>query len=175
MLSSIIAGGLADDDPSSFHVAGMQDLPEERSAHIYWVHETPLAVGDRLSFTLVECGEPSLPIEAKATDSIEYLEEQREFEEFEKNFTGPERPSNNRWPNLELILKLKDEPAVRARPLDGEKHIMCTVHWDKWRPERCRVYVRSFADGEHGTSLKTTDWLRGVVHVGDTFEISVHA
>ncbi|AZP12554.1 hypothetical protein [Undibacterium parvum] len=173
LLSVILAGGLYDDDPTSFHVAGLQDLSEERNAHVYWVHETPLSVGNRLSFTLVQCDEPSPPIEVKATDSSVYLEEQREFEEFEKNYMEPERQLDVRWPTLGLRLMFNSEDLVAARLLDGEEQIMCSIHWDKWRPERCRVYVRSFASRGQGTATPT-DWFRGFLELGDRFEVSVH-
>jgi len=175
MLTSIIAGGVGDEHPASFYVAGMQDLPVERSAHVFWVHERPLSAGDRLRFTLIESDDASAPIEIKATDSQEYLEEQREFEQIERHYVPPIASPPRRWPALELGLRLREESPVRARlPLDQE-HIMCSLLWDKWSPERCRVYVRSFTGFAQGTQRKTTDWLRGDLHVGDSFELSVLA
>jgi hypothetical protein len=175
LLSAIVAGGAAGEDPASFHVAGLQELDGGRSAHVYWIHETPLSVGDCLRFELVQYDEPTVPLETKATDSPEYAQEQRELEELEESSVGSEHPATCEWPALEFRLKLRSEVEVSARLVDGEEHIMSSLTWDKWRPERCRVYVRSFTGDTRSGELIATDWLRGVLQVGDTFEIAVSA
>jgi hypothetical protein len=116
MLSAILAGGSSGDSPASFHVAGMQSLSEDRTAHVYWVQETPLSNGDRLLFSLVETGDPSPPIEVKPTDSPEHLTEQRAFEEFERRYAGPERPPEIRWNELEMGLANERDFPVPSEP-----------------------------------------------------------
>lgn len=175
LLSAIIASGLCDDDPATFHVAGMQDLAMERSAHVYWAHETAPSVGDRLRLSLIQSDAPSHPVEIVPTDSPEHLEEQREFEEFAKTYSGPEPLQEVRWPALEWALRLKDQPAVTARLMNEDEHIMCSLTWDKWRPDRCRILVRSFPGADEGGPEKTTEWLRDVIQVGESLEISVYA
>ena len=174
MLTSIVAGGVSGEEPASFHVAGMQDLSQDRSAHVYWLNETPLASGDQLRFTLEE-SEPSPPIEVKPTDSPEYLAEQQEFEEMEKAFVPPVEQAVKRWPALELKLTLRAERTVSARVPLGQEHIMCSLLWTKWHPECCRVYVRSFTGFAAGTEARTTEWLRGALGVGESFELLVYA
>lgn len=175
LITSVVGGGVGGDDLACFHVAGMQDLPGERAAHVYWIHETSLVPGDHLRYTFLESDGPTPPIEVKATDSPKYLQEQREFEEVERNYGGRAEPAPRRWPALEFGLKLRNESTLRARmPLDQE-FIMCSVQWDKWRPERCTIYVRSFARSAQRTDKRTTEWLRGFLQLGESFELAVHA
>ena len=175
LLTAIVAGGSAGDDAASFHVAGMCDLTAERTAHVYWIHETPLVSGDRLRFTLVQSDQPTTPIEVKATDSPEYLEEQRQFEEVERTWTPPTEPPPLRWPHLGLHLSLKDDDPIRLRIPVGQEHVMCSLHWNKWRPDHCNVYVRTYTGFAKGTEQRTTDWLRGKLKVGEGFELRLDA
>jgi hypothetical protein len=175
LLSTILSGGLGDDDPASFHVSGMQELPGGRNAHVYWVHETAIVPGDHLVFALRECDDPSAPVEHQPTDSPDYIEQQREYQAFEKTYTGPVPMTPRRWPHLELRFRMRDEPEVVARLKEGEEHMMCSLDWHKWRATEGRVYVRSFTGGLPGAEGNTTDWLRGTLRIGDSLSVSVHA
>lgn len=173
LLSIHIAGGLGDDEPAFFDVSGMQDLSEERNAHVYWIRETPLSDGDHFSFSLCQSDDPSPPVEIIASDSPGWLDGQNELAEFEKTYMGPQRPPEIRWPELELRLKFKNEDLVAAKLLDGEEHISCSILWDKWQPDQCHVSVQSFTGCAAGMQHRTTAWLRGNLCIEDSFEVSV--
>ena len=63
----------------------MCDLSGERTAHVHWCDDHQLVAGDVVAFGFVESDEPSTPAQIVGTDSPEYLEEQRQFAEFEKS------------------------------------------------------------------------------------------
>jgi hypothetical protein len=176
LLSVILSGYISGEIPASFHVSGLQELPDERRAHIYWVeeHPYPLALRSSISISVVDSDNPTPPIEIKATDSVEYLEEQREFEEFEKSYMGPEPQLEIHWPTLKLKFLLNGEEISDAQFLDGEGHIMCSINWHKWSPDHCKVYVRSFGSGLTANK-RETDWFRGFLEVGDRLDVFVNA
>src|SRR5688572_5923156 len=86
MIGPILHGAMAGDGPAGIRVAGMCDLSDERTAHVYWCEDHPVAGGDVVTFAFVESDAPTPPTDIVPTDSPEYLEEQRQFAEFEKSF-----------------------------------------------------------------------------------------
>ena len=143
LLSADVGTFMGDEEPASIHVAGMCDLDEGRSAHIYWVDFDRLAVGDVLSFQFVHSDTPSTYLDLKATDSPKYIEEQAEFAELERNYKAPTVPAARKWASLELCMSLNGREVGRASYGTDEEHILCSVDWNRWRPERLRVFVRS--------------------------------
>jgi len=174
ILNCIVGAGVGGDQPASFHVAGMLDLPEDRAAHVYWSDESALAPPDHLRIALVDSDEPSPPLRVTPTDSPEYLEEQRQFAELEKSTTSPPVPGPKRWPNATLSLRVNNSDETRATLKNQEEHILCSTVWDKWRPEFLRVYVRSFSSGWSKNEAKT-EWLRANLRVGEYLDIGVEA
>jgi hypothetical protein len=175
LLTAIVSGVASGDSPASIYVAGMQDLPNERIAHVYWQHETPLSDGEQLNFTFLESSNPSMPIEVKPTDSPEYIQEQQEFEELRKSWVPPDEPLPNLWPNLAFELRLRDEEPIRAHLSEEHSNILCSIHWNKWRPEQCKIYVRTFPAYTDSSQRETTDWLRKTLLPGDFIGIRIHA
>src|ERR1700743_2043799 len=85
------------EDCASLSITGMCEISADRSAHVYWP-ERNLSPGDVVRFTMINAADPTSPSEIKATDSSQYLEEQRQFEEFERTFVPPATPAERRWP-----------------------------------------------------------------------------
>jgi hypothetical protein len=174
LLSAIIAGSAGDDSPASFHVAGMKDLSNERIAHVYWQHISPLSDGEQLTFTFHQSSNPSMPVEVKPTDSPEYIQEQQEFEKLKKIWVPPDEPLPNLWLNLAFELRLRDEEPIRAHLSEQHSNILCSIHWNKWRPEQCEIYVRTFPAHSESSLHEKTDWLRKTLLPGDFIDIRIH-
>ena len=80
-------------------------LPDAGAAAVSWtltvIWNTPATVAVPLML-------PAAPLNVRPTDSPEYLQEQREFEEMERNFVAPTEKVNKRYPNLSLQLFQND-------------------------------------------------------------------
>jgi hypothetical protein len=173
LLSAHVGAFIGDDEPASLHVAGMCDLNEGRSAHVYWLDFERLVVGDVLTFQVVHSDTPSPYLEVKPTDSPKYIDEQREFAEVERNYKPPLVPAARKWPSLGLDMALDGREVGHASYGTAEEHILCSVDWNRWRPERLRVLVRSF--GGAPDAVMPTEWLRTNLREGETFELRLDA
>ena len=167
MLSAHLAGFVGASVPAALRLDGMCSLAEDRDAHVYWFHELPLKSGDRVTFRLVDSDEPSPYAELQATDSPEYLEEQRKYMEAEAAYQPPTQSAERRWPNLRIRLAVNGTPSVRAGYATAEEHMLCTLDWNQWRPERLRVYVRSFSGASARLNRHQTEWLRANLEQGE--------
>ena len=175
ILSSILGASVGADHPADLRISGMCELPEERVAHVYWAEGRSLSSGDHITFTLIDCEDATKPAEIVPTDSPEYLEEQAKLEEVEGAFVRDEAPAERKWPSLAFDCRINNEHKAIAVLAPDEEHILCSVTWDKWRPEQCRVFVRSF-----GSSTKTgiehqTAWVRATLLMGDCLEVRAFA
>lgn len=175
MIGPQIGAAVSDEYPPSLHIAGMLDIGAERTAHVYWYENYRLGPGDTVRFEFADSLVPSSPIQIKPTDSPEYLEEQRKFEEFERSFIPDRVPMRRTWPNLAFDCILNGERMATARFVGNEEHILCTVHWDKWRPDRCRVFVRTFGDKSRPEATDATEWFRRNLALGDVFGVRLAA
>jgi hypothetical protein len=173
LLSALVGAFIGDEEPASIQVAGMCDLDNGRSAHIYWVDFYSLAVGDVLSFQLVHRDFPSAYLEIKATDSPKYIEEQAVFAELERSYEPPTAPAARRWANLTLCMSLNGREVGRASYGTDEEHILCSVDWNRWRSQQLRVLVRSF--GKSPDAVEPTEWLRENLTEGEVFELRLDA
>jgi hypothetical protein len=173
ILTSIVGGAIGDDDAASFHVSGMCDLPEDRSAHLYWVEETRLKSGDRLRFELVRSDAPSTPLTVKAADSPVYLAEQAAFHEAARDWVAPSEPPAVRWPHLKFECAIDGGKPLAVRIPMGQEHILCSLAWNVWTPETCRVYVRTFSGSAQGIEPRETPWVRAKLIEGQALELCV--
>ena len=173
LLSAHVGTFIADEEPASLHVAGICDLDQGRSAHVYWLDFDKFVVGDVLTFQVVRSGTPSPYVELKPTDSPKYIEEQRQFAEVERNYKPPSVPAARKWQSLGLHMALNGREVGRASYGTAEEHILCSVDWNRWRPERLRVLVRSF--GRAPDAVKPTEWLRANLQEGEVFELRLDA
>lgn len=167
MVGVIIGGSVFGEDAASFHVAGMQ-VSEERSAHVYWLEESPLKNGDLLEISPLELASSSKPISVEWTDSAEYIEKHRQYDDFIKAHTWPRPVPVERRPNVALNLAIPGFPTLHARLPLRHKHLLCSVDWNSFRPMRTRVFVRSFAEVAY-----QLDWLRADLPLGETLRVEV--
>jgi hypothetical protein len=173
MLSAHVSAFVGDDEALGYlHLSGMCELGGERIAHVYWNEPVPLAIGDWVAFRLVESDEPFTPTQIKPTESAEYIEEQRKFEEFERQFVPPTEPSERRWPNTAMTMFVNGEEQSRARFVGKEEHILCSIDWNQWRPDYLKVFARSFGEKPSDEKQKK-EWLRKNLVPGDCFEIEI--
>jgi hypothetical protein len=174
LISPMVSGYIGGDMPASLMLSGMCDLPDDRAAHVYWApDELDLKSGDVVTFKFVESDDPTKPERIVLTDSPEYIEEQRQFTEMKKSFVPDTSAPPQNYPALAFDCRVNGSPAAVARLNVHEQHILCSVLWNKWRPERFRVLVRSF--GNKFADDSETEWVRCDLALGDELEIEVAA
>jgi hypothetical protein len=172
LISPTLSGFVGGDTPARLTLSGMHDLPDERAAHVYWgPDEVELKTGAVVTFRFTTSESPSDPEQVVPTDSPEYIEEQREFEALKKTFVPDTTPSLRRFPDLAFHCRVNRKAVTVARLNTGEEHVVCSVLWNKWHPNRFRVSLRSFGNEPNGQ----TEWLRDDLAVGDELEIRVAA
>lgn len=177
--ASIIApslrAGVADDSPASLMVSAMCDLDEERAAHVRWCEEWSLANGDLVAFTFVESDDVTLPEAIVPTDSPDYLEEQRDFAQWLKDFVPDRSPAVRKRPALAFECRLNGQPAAIATLVGAEEHVVCSLLWVKQRPDGCKVSVRSFGDKSKPEESLSTDWFQTTLALNDAFSVRIAA
>ncbi len=173
MLSPTLSSFVGDEYPACIDVSGMCDLPHERSAHVYWGEPTFLHGGDVVRIAMVESASPTLPSEVKATDSAEYVEEQRQFEEFERTYLPPDTPAIRRWSAVQFLCNVNGEHRTTVTLAPDEEHILCTLLWNQWHPDQCQVYVRSFGGATRRGDNRQTEWLRVNLTLNESFEVEI--
>jgi hypothetical protein len=172
LLTPAISAFVGDDEPARLTLSGMCERPGERAAHVYWGDdEMLLSNGTVVTLRFTSSELASDPDQVVATDSPKYVEEQREFEELKKNVVPDTTPAPRRFPDLAFHCRINQKPAAIATLKSGEEHILCSVLWNKWHPERFRVSVRSFGNDPNSQ----TEWLRNDLALGDELEIRVAA
>ena len=119
-------------------------------------------------FRLIDSETPSPHTELHATDSAEYLEQQSKYLEAEAAYQPPTESAERRWPNLRVRLNINGTPSVRAGYAASEEHMLCSLDWNQWRPERLRVYVRSFSGASARLDRQETAWLRTNLQKGES-------
>jgi hypothetical protein len=110
ILSSILGASVGADHPADLYISGMCELPEKRAAHVRWAKDRSVSSGDHITFTLIDCEDPTEPTEIVPTDSPEYLAEQANFEEFERTYVREEAPAERKRPTLSFDCRINDEP-----------------------------------------------------------------
>ncbi len=167
---SLILGVSADGEvPADIHISGMCELPDGRNAHVRWGDFYPLEVGDRLTVKLVESGSPTPPTETTAVDDPKQIEEQRLYDEFTETYMGPPESVVARWSGIQIHCAVNGLPRAIAMMSSGEAHILGSVLWNQWHPDRCKVFVRSFGD----LNVPETEWLRAEMVTNDHIEFYI--
>jgi hypothetical protein len=174
ILTAHISGSRFDAAAGELAVTGMQDLPEQRSAHVTWVEDCLLKPGDSLLFILIDHDEPDPPVMVKPTDSAVCLQEQREYEALLEGHRGPEPLRPELRSALAVKFAVGDQEILMRLP-EHHSHMLCTLFWDKWSPEHCKVLARSFPGAASGAVADCTEWLRTELRLGDSLEITMLA
>jgi hypothetical protein len=171
LITPIVSGFVGDDTPARLDLSGMCELGGERAAHVYWAPpQLALRSGSVATFRLTTCESPSPPEDLVPIDSPAYLAEQREFEALKKSLVPDPAPSARVFPELAFHCRLNHERVTVARLKPNEEHILCSIFWGKWHPDRLEVSITSF-----GLDSPKTEWLRKDLAVGDELEIRVAA
>ena len=157
--------------PAIFDVAGMCVLPDGRDAHVYWGDSYPVKIGDILTITFVKSDWPTPPTKTMAVDDPTYVEEQRWFDEFSETYMGPEAPVAALWKNVQVRCIVNGQHQAIAAMSLSEAHILGSLLWNQWHPDRCRVSVRSFGD----LSIPETQWLNTDLALNDCIEFLIQS
>ena len=168
-LDVTVAGSVFGDHAAHIEVSGMKETPSGSSSHVYWVSDTPLMPGDVVRVASGNLPNASAPILVVPTDSPEYIEEQREYDEFLRAHVFPRPQPVETRTGVGLNIVTPGFPKIRAGLAIGHKHILCGVSWNMWRPERVRIAVRSFS-GE-----SKLHWMAGEIPVGESLCVEVRA
>lgn len=144
--------------PATLDIRGMRDLGNDRQAHLEWIQELPLDVGDEISVTLREVEEVTPPAEDIASDSDEHLAAHAAYEaQLASDPPGP-RALEPKQPDASLEVVVDDAPVV-ATFEGGREFLTMRVDWNRWRPERCRLALRSFSVKEGLAREEGKNWL----------------
>lgn len=80
LLSLTVSVSVDDVHHATLDMRGIRDLGNDRHAHLAWIQELPLNLGDEIRVTLVEVEEATPPVEEIASDSEEQIAAQAAYE-----------------------------------------------------------------------------------------------
>lgn len=104
----------------------------------------PLDVSDEISVTLLEVEEVTPPAADIASDADEHIAAQAAYKvQLEFGLPIP-RDLKRKQPDALLEVVVGDTPVV-ATFEGGRELLTMRVDWNRWRPERCRLSLRSFS------------------------------
>ncbi|RST46996.1 hypothetical protein [Variovorax sp. MHTC-1] len=144
--------------PATLDMRGMRDLGNDRQAHLEWIQEFPLDVGDEIIVTLLEVEEATPPAEDIASDSDEHIAAQAAYEVQLASGLPVPRDLERKQPDASLEVVVGDAPVV-ATFEGGRELLTMRVDWNRWRPERCRLSLRSFSVEEGLAREEGKNWL----------------
>lgn len=144
--------------PATLDVRGMRDLGKDHQGHLEWIQELPLDVGDEISVTLLEVEEVTPPAEDIASDSDEHIAAQASYEAQLASGLPLPRALERKQSDASLEVVVGDAPVV-ATFEDGREFLTMRVDWNRWRPERCRLSLRSFSVKEGLAREEGKNWL----------------
>lgn len=156
-------------------VSGMEDVGNDVHSHLSWVDMIDLVQGDRVKINFVEAATATPPSDEKRTDSPQYAAEQAAYEDSLRE--NPLKPQilEPKQPDIRLALYWKADPAVVALFESGREFISCRFSWNSFRPDRCRVTLRSFSQIEALGRTGGKDWFSGILNVGEGCAIELVA
>jgi len=144
--------------PATLDMRGMRDLGNDRQAHLEWIQEFPLDVGDEISVTLLEVEEVTPPAEDIASDSDEHVAAQAAYEAQLASGLPVPRALECKRPDASLEVVVADAPVV-ATLESGRELLTMRVDWSRWRPDRCRLSLHSFSVKEGLAREEGKNWL----------------
>ena len=174
MLTAELSGDIAHGGAASLRVGGLCDLPGGRSARLCWIEEARLELGDSLRFEFARSGAPTAPRWLEPADSPKHLAEQAIFRAQARDWAPSSAPLPAHWPDLQFECAVDRGQAVLAKVPTGQQHALCSLLWDIWRPETCKVYVRTFGGGAgQGVEDRKTPWLHERLEEGQSLDVRV--
>jgi len=164
-----------EEEGATIDVRGMLDLGSERKSHVTWLALEPLRIGDLLNFRFFESDIANAPVEEMATDSEEHINRQAEYEALLKSNPMVPGKLDIKQPNATLQLRAADGPEIIATLESGREFIAFRVLWNQWRPECCRLSLRSFSQQEALARSGSSEWFQGTLKVGEQCAVRIGA
>ncbi|TWD77282.1 hypothetical protein FB547_110244 [Variovorax beijingensis] len=158
LLSFSVHMSIDGEHPATLDMRGMRDLGNGRQAHLEWIQELPLGVGDEICVTLLEVEEVTPPAEDIASDSDEHIAAHAAYESQLASGLPVPRALERKQPDASLEILVGDAPVVAT--FDGGRELVTMrVDWNRWRPERCHLSLRSFSVKEGLAREEGKNWL----------------
>jgi hypothetical protein len=157
---------------ASLDISGMNDLGGERRSHTNWIMQQPLPPQARLELRLVETATATPPIREVAADDPEHLADQADYKRRLRDDPPVSRALQAVSPGASLALTLGGRRTV-ATLESGREFLMCSLLWDAWRPEQCRVRMSSFSQAEALAREGAREWTRAQLGLGESCLVEI--
>jgi hypothetical protein len=155
----------------TLRVSGMNELENERSSHTYWLEDESLGENDRLTIRFTESDHVTPPGTETATDSEQYIAEQKWYEGEVKQGIFEPREVQRTWPNGWLSLATPGSGSVVAT-FEGEREfITFSLSWNQWRKDVCRFSLSSFSQSEAVARAGSKQWFEGKLKLEECCEV----
>jgi len=153
-------------------ISGVNDLGGERRSHTYWIMQQPLPPQARLELRLVETATATPPIQEVAFDDPEHLASQADYQRRLREDPPVARMLQTVSPQASLALTLGGQRTV-ATLESGREFLTCGLLWDAWRPEQCRVGMRSFSQAEALARQGARVWVHAQMGPGESCVVEI--
>ena len=173
LLDVQISGDVEGPEPARLGVSGINGLPGDRSSHVCWLEQVPLAAGDQITIAFVDSESATLPAKEVAADSKEYLAEQQRLEERILRVNSPPAPRKRVLPGLRFSLLVNAAPVTSAVLEGSREFISYSQFWKQWHPDRCRFSLSSFSGEEAFEHADGHEWMRKSLVLGDRVTVKV--
>lgn len=140
------------------------------ASHVSWIELAPISYGDRITFRFVDLDSEffTLPLEDISTDSPQFIAEQAEYSELLRTDPPVVRELEKNQPDATLSLLLSNQDRIAATFENGREFMTCSFLWNRWRPDQCRISLRSFSQEEALTRAGGEEWFQGALKLGES-------
>lgn len=173
MVSVTISVSVEGDYPGMIHVAGMNDLGDDRQSHTSWLECVDVASGSDFTVQFIESDAVTPPTKEVATDSEEHLKEVADFEEMVANDPPRPRIIESNFPDSGITATLPDGEVIEARFESGRQFMRINFNWNKFRPDRCRVSLSSNSMEEGMNRVAGKQWCELILSLGESVHVKV--
>jgi hypothetical protein len=151
----------------------MNDLEGDRSSHTSWLEEEIITPGERLLIRFTESESVTPPAAEVATDSAEYMAEQKQYEEDVAKDLFEPRAVARRWPEGRLSFSATNAQEVVATFEAEREFMMLSLSWNRWRPDTCRYLLSSFSQAEAIARTRGKVWAEGKLQLEESCQVSI--
>lgn len=146
-------------------VHGMAELGDGHYLHLWWFEHLTIADGDEVTIALVEAANLTAPSTENATNSPEYIAQQREYEK-QASLPMVLRKLGRSKAGLIFDVRINDAPFKAS--LDRSREILsASLLWHDQGVERCRFRVTSISIEEAMRRNGGKEWLTESIKPGD--------
>lgn len=166
LMYSLLLGMSADGEAlADIYVSGMYETSDGRKAHAHWGDFHPMKKDDRLVVSLIESEHPTPPTDTGTTEDMQQQEVQS-LQDGDDSAEDSDAHVLPRRQGVQMHCAVNGQHLAIATMGTGENQIQCSLLWNRWHPNRCRVHVWSFGEPE----LQNSDWLRVDLATDDRIE-----